>query len=170
VVGLVEALRALVSEIARLERQVAAALAAHADAPIFQSLFRDPQTTVTVATLLAEIGDCRERYPTRESLVADAGMSPVTRASGKRRVVAFRFACDKRLRQAVAVLANASRQHHPWARAVYTSARSRGCDHAHALRILGRAWLRVIHQMWLTRTPYDPVRHGALQRLLAERG
>lgn len=168
--GLVAALGVLVDQIAHLERQIAAELAAHADGAIFRSLFIDPRSTLTPATLLAEMGDCRERYPDRDSLGADAGTSPVTIASGKHRAVVFRRGCDKRLRQAVAVLADASRHHHPWARAVYARARARGCDHPHAIRILGRAWLRIIHQMWVSRTPYDPARHGALQRLLAEGG
>jgi transposase len=170
VLALVGALEQLVAHIADCARQIAARLRAHPDGPIFQSLFRDSKSSLTAATLLAEMGDCRARYPSRDSLAADAGVSPVTRASGKRRTVSFRFGCDRRLRQAVCVLANATRQHHPWARAVYERARARGCDHPHALRILGRAWLRVIHELWLRRTPYDPARHGALNRLLAEGG
>ena len=156
--------------IARLGSEIAGGLRAHADGAIFKSLFRDPKSSLTAATLLAEIGDCRERYPTRDSLAADAGMSPVSIESGKRRAVVFRRGCDKRLRQAVAVLADATRHHHPWARAVYAHAVARGCDHPHAIRILGRAWLRVIHQMWVSRTPYDPDRHGSLQRLVAQGG
>ena len=170
VLALVETLGGLVGEIARLASQIAGALRAHADGAIFRSLFRDPKSHLTAASLLAEIGDCRARYPTRDSLAADAGMSPVSIESGKHRAVVFRRGCDKRLRQAVATLADASRHHHPWARAVYERALARGCDHPHAIRILGRAWLRVIHQMWVSRTPYDSARHGSLQRLLAPGG
>jgi transposase len=170
VLALVEALRGLVGEIARLTRQIAGALRAHPDGPIFMSLFVDPQSSLTAAMLLGEIGDCRERYPTRDSLAADAGMSPVSIESGKRRAAVFRRGCDRRLRQAVSVLADATRHHNPWAGAVYARARARGCDHPHAIRILGRAWLRVIHQMWVSRTPYDPARHGSLPRLLGAEG
>jgi hypothetical protein len=68
-------------------------------------------------------------------------VSPVTRASGERRTVAFRFGCDRRLRQAVCVLANATRPRHPWARAVYERARARGCDHPHACASSAAPWL-----------------------------
>ena len=106
----------------------------------------------------------RERYPSADALAADAGMAPVSKSSGRSRVVSFRFACDKRLRAAVACLADATRHHHPWARSVYWRARARGCEHPHAIRILGRAWLRVIWRMWQDRVPYDPALHRALQQ------
>ncbi len=120
---------------------------------------------------MAEIGDRRERYPTNEALAADAGMSPVAVESGKRKVAAFRRACDKRrLRDAVATLADTTRHRHPWAREVYRRARARGCDHPHAIRVLGRAWVRVIWRMWQDGVPYDPDKHGSLRRLKAAGG
>ena len=165
VLGLAAALRPLVRQITLLTSQIAGAVRAHADGEIFLSLFRDPKSVVTAASLLAEIGDCRERYPSSEALAADAGMSPVAVESGKRKVACFRYACDKRLRDAVATLADATRHHHPWARSVYQAALGRGCDHPHAIRILGRAQLRVLWRMWQDGTPYDPTRHRALRRL-----
>jgi hypothetical protein len=95
------------------------------------------------AYVLAELGDCRERYPTEAAMAADAGMSPVALESGKLRVATFRRARDKRLRTAVARLADSTRHWHPWAREVYRRARARGQDHPHAIRTLGRAWIRV---------------------------
>jgi transposase len=170
VIGLVGALEVIGAEIAKLTSEIAGAVRAHPDGEIFLSLFVDAKSTLTAATLLGEMGDVRERYPTRESLCSDAGMSPVAIESGKRRTAVFRRACDHRLRAAVGVLADATRHRHPWARDVYTRARARGADHPHAIRILGRAWLRVIHQMWISRTPYDAARHGNLQRLLTAGG
>ena len=41
--------------------------------------------------------------------------------------------------------------------------------HAHAVRILARAWLRVIWRCWQDPTPYDPARHGSYQELIAQR-
>jgi transposase len=167
VLGLVNTLRALVTQITRLTRQIADTLDTHPDGSIFQSFFRDPKSRICAATLLAEIGDCRDRYPTAESLSADAGMSPVAVESGKKKTACFRHACDKRLRTSLATLADATRHHHPWARDVYQRARARGADHPHALRILGRAWLRILWRCWIEHQPYDPDRHGGLQRLLA---
>lgn len=165
VLGLVSALEPIVAEIAELTSQIRGALAAHPDAAIFAPLFRDRKTAISPATLIAELGDCRERYPTEAAMAADAGMSPVALESGKLRVATFRRACDKRLRAAVATLADSTRHWHPWAREVYLRARSRGQDHPHAIRTLGRAWIRVLWRCWQDRTPYDPARHGNFGRL-----
>lgn len=165
VLGLVGALEPIVAEIAALDAQIRSALAAHPDAAIFRPLFRDPKTTICPATLIAELGDARGRYPTEAALAADAGMSPVALESGKLRVATFRRACDKRLRGAVATLADSTRHWHPWAREVYRAARARGQDHPHAIRTLGRAWIRVLWRCWQDRVPYDPARHGNFNRL-----
>jgi transposase len=165
VLGLLAVLEPIVIEISGLTSQIRGALAAHPDAVVFAPLFRDAKTAISPATLIAELGDCRERYPTEAAMAADAGMSPVALESGKLRVATFRRACDKRLRAAVARLADSTRHWHPWAREVYARARARGQDHPHAIRTLGRAWIRVLWRCWRDRVPYDPARHGNLGRL-----
>ncbi len=170
VLALVETLKVLVEQIKLFEERIAKAVRAHPDGEVFLSLFRGAKTTLTAASLVAEIGDRRERYPTNEAMAADAGMSPVAIESGKRKVAGFRRACDKRLRKAVATLAESTRHHNPWAKDIYRRARHRGCDHAHAIRILGRAWVRVIFRMWREGVPYDPARHGGLRRLQSKEG
>ena len=170
VLALVGTLQTLVERIKRLEDRIARAVRAHPDGEIFLSLFRSPKTTLTAASLVAQIGDQRERYPTNEALAAAAGMSPVAVESGKRKVASFRRACDKRLRRAFATLAESTRHHNRWAKEIYRRARDRGCDHPHAIRILGRAWVRVIWRMWQEGQPYDPARHGGLRRLQSQEG
>ena len=170
VLGLVSALRPIVEQIRQLTSQIAGAIRTHPDGPTFLSLFRDPKSVICAAGLLAEIGDNRTRYPTRDSLAADAGMAPVAIESGKRRAATFRWACDKRLRSHVCVLADSTRHWHPWARDIYQRARARGCDHPHAIRILGRAWTRVLWRCWLDHTTYDPTKHRAATRHLAADG
>jgi len=165
VLGLVTALEPVVAEISELTSQIRGALAAHPDREVFAPLFRDKKTAVSPATLIAELGDCRERYPTEAAMAAGAGMSPVALESGKLRVATFRRACDKRLRTAVARLADSTRHWHPWAQEVYRKARARGQDHPHAIRTLGRAWIRVLWRCWRDRVPYDPARHGNFNRL-----
>jgi len=170
VLGLVAALAPIVGEIRELTSQIRGALAEHPDAAIFAPLFRDPKTAICPATLIAELGDSRERYPTEAAMAADAGQSPVAVESGKRRAASFRRACDKRLRGSWSVLADSTRKWHPWARQVYADAIARGQDHPHALRTLGRAWARVLWRCWQDRVPYDPAKHGNLNRLLAAGG
>ena len=164
VLALVTALKPLVADIKALERQIAQALDEHPDGEIFRSLFRDPKSVVTAATMLAEIGDCRARYPTGDTLAGDAGQAPVAVESGKRKVACFRWACNKRLRDAFCTLADSTRQWHPWAQAHYARAIADGHDHPRATRTLGRAWCRVVWRCWQDRVPYDPARHRALQR------
>jgi transposase len=170
VLALVAILKPLVEQIKLLTSQIAGALRAHPDGTIFPSLFRDPKSVVTAAELLAEIGDQRQRHPTSASLEAIAGQVPVAVQSGKKKVACFRWACNKNLREAVSVLADSSRHHNPWAADIYQRARARGHDHSHAIRILGRAWLRVIWRIWHDQAAYDPARHGSLNRLLAAEG
>lgn len=132
---------------------------------VFAPLFRDPKTVICPATLIAELGDCRGRYPTEAAMAADAGMSPVALESGKLRVATFRRACDKRLRVAVATLADSTRHWHPWAKDIYRRARARGQDHPHAIRTLGRAWIRILWRCWHDEVPYDPALHGNFRQL-----
>jgi hypothetical protein len=74
-------------------------------------------------TLLSEIGDCRApRYPHRDAIAADSGHAPVAVESGKRKNAAFRWACNKRLRSALATLAQSTQRWNPWAADRYASA------------------------------------------------
>jgi transposase len=164
VLALVATLNPLVTQITALEQQIATAVREHPDGEIFLSLFKDPRSVICAAELLSEIGDCRGRYPTRDALAGDAGQAAVAIESGKRKTAAFRWACNKRLRDAFATLADSTRHWHPWAADLYAAARARGHDHPRAIRTLGRAWSRVLWQCWQKRTPYDPARHRALQQ------
>jgi transposase len=168
VLGQLAVLEAIMAEIEGVSSRILAATRAHPDGPIFLPLFKSPKA-ITPAMLVAEIGDDRGRYRNSDALAAKAGVVPVVRASGTRSSVRFRYACNRRLQGAVCQLADATRKHDPWARSVYEAARARGHRHPHALRILGRAWLRVLWRCWQDRVPYDPEKHGALRRLEAAR-
>jgi transposase len=157
-------LAAITAQIRALATQIADAYHAHPDKPVYAAL---PKAgTIRAARLLAEIGDARGRFPTAESLTCLAGVAPSTRESGKVRIVSFRWAVDKQLRDAVCDFAGDSRHANPWAAQLYDRARTRGHDHPHAVRILARAWLDVIWKCWTTNTAYDPDRHRALQNIL----
>jgi transposase len=148
VLALVSALEPIVARISELTIEIRHALQAHPDGPTFRSLFIDPTSWLCAATMIAEIGDCRDRYPTYRSLAAGAGQAPVAVESGKSKHAKFRWACDHRLRQAFCTLADASRRHNPWAADIYDRARARGASHTHATRILGRAWSQIIWRLW----------------------
>ncbi|WP_460492188.1 IS110 family RNA-guided transposase [Dactylosporangium cerinum] len=162
--ALVAVLRTLTAQIQILAASIGEQLNAHPDAPIFTSLPRSG--TVRAARLLAEIGDARGRFPTRESLTCLAGVAPSTRQSGKVKTVMFRWGADKQLRDALCDFAGDSRRANPWAADLYAKATARGCDHPHAVRILARAWAHIIWRCWQDNTPYNPATHGALQTLL----
>jgi transposase len=170
VLALVSALEPIVARISELTIEIRRQLKTHPDANTFRSLFIDPHSWLCAATMIAEIGDCRDRYPSYRALAADAGQAPVAVESGKSRHAKFRWACDHRLRDAFDTLADSSRRHNPWAADIYTRARARGAGHAHATRVLGRAWCQVIWRLWHDHDTYDPNRHTALQRLLAAGG
>jgi transposase len=163
--ALVAVLSPLVAQIQQLSAAIAAALAQHPDGPLLQSLPRSG--AVNAAQILAELGDDRARFPTDAQLAAEGGLAPVTHASGKHHAVVFRWACNKRLRQALTTFADNSRHASPWAALVYQRARGRGCRHPHAIRILARAWVRILWRCWQDRTPYEVTRHRAAQSLAA---
>jgi len=164
VLAQVAVLTALTAAEKNLDRSVVAHLGEHPDAAIFTSLPRSGQ--INAAQVLAEWGDSRAAYDHPDAVAALAGVSPVTKASGKYRAVHFRWACNKRLRKAITCFADNSRHASPWAAKVYADAIARGHDHPHAVRVLARAWIRVIYRCWNDGVPYDPNNHGNASKLL----
>jgi transposase len=158
--ALAATLEALVTQITKLTSCIRHAVA---DLPDGQIVMSFPRTgRICAAQILAELDDVRERYLTADQLAAEAGLCPVTHQSGKSRGVTFRWACNRRLRQALTCFADNSRHSCAWAANIYRRARMRGCRHPRAIRILGRAWLRVLWRAWIDRQPYDPAHHAAL--------
>jgi transposase len=163
VLALVTVLKAVTGAAKDLDRSIAARLGEHPDGKIFTSLPRSGQ--INAAQMLAEWGDCRPAYEHPDAVAALAGVTPVTRQSGKHRAVEFRWACNKRFRRAITIYADNSRRASPWAASIYNQARTAGKDHPHAVRILARAWIRVIWRCWTDGTPYDPTLHRAAATL-----
>ncbi|HEY5882407.1 MAG TPA: IS110 family transposase [Nakamurella sp.] len=96
-----------------LGRSVTAHLGEHPDAAIFTSLPRSGQ--INAAQVLAEWGDSREASDSPDAVAALAGLTPVTKASGKYHAVHFRWACNKRFRKAMTTYADDGRHSSPWA-------------------------------------------------------
>ena len=165
---LASVLERLVGELAKLTARIEHMIANLPDGQIVMSFPRSGR--ICAAQILAELGAVRERFPTEAQLAAEAGVAPVTYESGKHRSVVFRLACNHRLRGALTCFADQSRHDNAWAADVYHRARSRGCDHPHAVRILARAWVRVLWRAWFTRTPYQPHLHRSAAALTATTG
>jgi len=104
--------------------------------------------------LLSKMGDDRNRFPAPEVLQAIAGTSPVTKRSGKRKVVYFRRACDRDFRNYVQQWAKYSLNQSAWANSLYSS-----ISHIHtgndAYRRIGNRWLEVLWRIWQNNTTYD---------------
>ena len=115
----------------------------------------------TVPMLWAELGDAKSRWQSFRHLQAEAGGVPVTKASGKSRVVLFRFACNKLLRYASYWLSFNSLNRCEWANKYYRDQRRKGHSHPQALRALGAKWLKIIFVMWRDHQPYDENLHLA---------
>lgn len=166
VLGYVRVLRSLLESISALEREIKDLLEAHPDGKIFASFPRAGQ--INAAQILAEWGDCRDAYDGPDAVAALAGASPVTKQSGKYEAVHFRWACSTRFRNAITTFADNSRHASPWAADVYQRARRRGHEHNHAIRILARAWIRVMWRCWIDQAPYNPQLHNAARTFHAE--
>jgi transposase len=159
----VRVLRLLLATLADLDRAIAAALPEHPGTALLAPLPRIGE--INLAQVLAEVGPILDRAASVDQACAEAGAAPVTKASGKGSAVCFRWAADTRARQALMIFADNSRHASLWAMQLYRQARQRGKRHPHAIRILMRAWLRLLWACWHANTPYDPTRHRAEQRL-----
>ena len=114
-----------------------------------------------VPRIWAELGDAEGRWESFRHLQAEAGVVPVTRSSGKSRVVQFRFSCNKQLRHAAYWFAFVSLNRSEWADRYYRDQRAKGHSHHQALRALGAKWLKIIFVMWRDHEPYDENCHLA---------
>ncbi|MEU0215528.1 IS110 family transposase [Streptomyces sp. NPDC006265] len=159
-VQLVQGIRATIRV---LDKAITAAVETHPYAPLFATMPRIGK--VSLGQVIGEIGPILERAQSCEQLIAEAGVVPVTRASGKARTVSFRFAANRRARVALTTFADNSRHGSDWAAKIYSDARARQKRHPHAIRILARAWLRVMWACWRTGTCYDPLIHQANSKI-----
>nr|WP_238362400.1 IS110 family transposase [Actinopolymorpha pittospori] len=153
----VAALVAVISELSRqiqtLEGEVEAGFGRHPDAEIYLS---QPGLGMTLgARVLAEFGDDPHRYTDARARKNYSGMAPVTKASGKKRVVLARHARNRRLADALYQQAFAALGASPGARAYYDTHRARGATHHQALRTLANRLVGILHGCLRHHTPYN---------------
>jgi transposase len=156
--------RTLLATITDLDRAISATLDQHAKARLLKPLPR--VGTISLGQLVAEVGPLLDRTTTADQAAALCGATPITKRSGRQRSVSFRYATNTKARKAITLYADNSRRASPRAERIYRDARARGCRHPHAIRILARAWLRVIWACWHTNTTYDPARRRGHERHL----
>jgi hypothetical protein len=151
--SLVAVLTAMAAQAAALEGEVARCFGQHPDAEIIAS---QPGLGVVLgARVLAEFGDDKDRYADARARRNYAGTSPITKTSGKQRVVLARYVRNKRLADALHQQAFAALTASPGARAFYDHHRARGATHHQALRTLSNRLVGVLDGCLRHRTTYD---------------
>jgi hypothetical protein len=153
VTALVAVIGELNNQIDRLETEIAERFDRHPDAEIIRSL--PGLGMILGARVLAEFGDDPNRFDTAKSRKNYASTSPITRASGKHRVVLARYARNKRLADACQRWAFSSLKASPGARGFYDQHRAAGDTHNKALRALANRLVGILHGCLTHRTPYD---------------
>ena len=151
--ALIAVITALNEQVKSLQGQVEEHFGRHPDAEIILS--QPGLGPVLGARVLAEFGDDPHRYRDGKARRNYAATSPVTRASGKKKVVAARFIHNDRLIDALRSQAFAALNASPGARAFYDDLRSRGIEHNDALRRLANRLVGILHGCLKTRTLYD---------------
>jgi Transposase/Transposase IS116/IS110/IS902 family len=151
--SLVAVITTLNEQVKILEGQVEDHFGRHPDAEIYQS--QPGLGAILGARVLGEFGDDPHRYAGAKSRKNYGGTSPITRASGKKKVVAARFAHNDRLLDALMSWAFSSLNASPGARAFYDEQRAKGLEHNDALRRLANRLVGILHGCLKTRTVYD---------------
>jgi len=151
--SLTQVITTMVEQTAILQGEVEAVFCCHPDAEIILS---QPGMGVSLgARVLGEFGDDPERYADARARKNYSGMSPITRASGTKRVVLARYARNKRLADALTQQAFASPISSPGARAHYDARRATGDGHYKALRALANRLVGILHGCLRHRSHYD---------------
>ncbi|WSC90780.1 IS110 family transposase [Streptosporangium sp. NBC_01756] len=146
-------LTALNEQIMVMEEQVEAHFLQHPDAEIYRS--QPGLACVLGARVLGEFGDDADRYASAKARRNYAGTSPITRQSGKKKLVIARYVRNDRLIDPLIGQAFASLRTSPGARAYYDKQRARGLGHYAALRQVSNRLVGILHGCLRTGRPYD---------------
>ena len=151
--SLTAVITALNTQIKAMEVQVVTHFGRHPDAERYRS--QPGLGDVLAARVLAEFGDDPTRYAAARSRKNYAGTSPITKASGKKKVVLARYARNDRLADALHQQAFCALTASPGARAYYDTLRARGIGHHAALRQLANRLVGILHGCLKTGTRYN---------------
>jgi transposase len=163
ITNLVVMIRALNRSIAECDGKIAELFAEHPDASLFASF---PGAGKALAPrLAAAYGADRDKFRDARDMQQLSGIAPITRASGKTKVVQMRWACPKFLRQTFHEFALNSIKSSRWAKAYVAMRKAGGHRHQEIIRGLAFKWQRILSSCWKARQPYDEDHY--LQRLRA---
>ena len=151
--SLIAVITVLNEQVKVLESQVEADFGRHPDAEIYLS--QPGLGPILGARVLGEFGDDPDRYASGKARKNYAGTSPLTRASGKKKIVMARFIHNDRLIDALMGQAFAALNASPGARALYDAERARGTEHNAALRKVANRLVGILHGCLKTRSLYD---------------
>jgi transposase len=153
VTALVAVISELVAQTRQLEQELVDRFEQHPDAKIIRSL--PGLGMILGARALSEFGDDPNRYADAKSRKNYAATSPITRASGKQRVVLARYARNRHLADTCHMWAFAAITASPGARAFYDQRRANGDTHNQALRALANRLVGILHGCLRHHTLYD---------------
>mgnify|MGYP001085855208 CR=1 FL=1 len=156
---IIEKIEILNREIKAYESNLEEVTEDDADAEIFSSI-PGAGSTITPG-LMVVFGKKRSRYESSGEINSLSGMVPLTKQSGKWETHLFRFGCNHYYRNILTHLAFCSITKSEWARDYYKRKRAEGKSHYHALRCLGRLWVKVAFALWKKRQKYDEDKHLA---------
>ncbi|HEY5940778.1 MAG TPA: IS110 family transposase [Gemmatimonadales bacterium] len=151
--ALIVVVRAMVTQTEVLAGQVEQGFGRHPDVEIYRS--QPGLGTILGARVLAEFGDDPHRYADAKSRKNYSGMSPITKASGTKRIVLARYARNRRLGDALFLQAYAALRVSPGARTYYDERRARGATHYQALRAVANRLVGILHGCLRHHTLYD---------------
>jgi transposase len=151
--SLLAVIAVLNEQVKALEAQVREHFGRHPDAEVYLS--QPGMGAILGARVLAEFGDDPHRYADGKARRNYAATSPITRASGKKKIVAARFVHNDRLVDALNAQAFAALSASPGARAFYDELRARGIEHNDALRRLANRLVGILHGCLKTGSLYD---------------
>lgn len=141
------------SAIQDYDEQIAKLFDAHPEAPLFNQL---PGAGEALAPrLLAFFGTDRTRYGAATNIQSFSGIAPVTKSSGKSKVVHFRVACPHFDRQTFHEFARQSISKSQWARNYVNYYVGKGKKFHAIIRALAFKWIRILFRCWQNRTPYN---------------
>lgn len=157
VLALIQQLRQVLSTIKDYDSEIAYRFELHQDSQIFESF--PASGAVNAPRLMAAFGSDRTRFSSALEVSTSSAIAPVTKRSGTKTIVHWRYQCAKFERQTFVEWAGQTVMKSFWARAFYEEKRSKGKSHQATLRALAFKWIRILYSCWKNKTLYDETQY-----------